>query len=208
MISLATAFSFFVTSVLLGYAPGPDIIFVLTISAVHGARAGLATMAGLLTGLWYHTALVSLGVAALIMASPVAFTVIKCAGALYLLWLARLAWKAAAVRAQGARPAFAGYAALYRRGIVMNITNPKVTLFFLALLPQFCDISRGSVGWQCFQLGLVFMLGTLVAFSSVALLSGRLFSRFSGTDRGQIILNRLSAVIFAGLAVLLFATEL
>lgn len=208
MISALTATSFFFTALLLGYAPGPDIIFVLAQSAVHGARAGLATMAGLVTGLCVHTALVSLGIAALIKASPLAFTLIKCAGAVYLLYLAWLSWKAAAVQHQGRPPDFPGYLALYRRGIIMNITNPKVTMFFLALLPQFCDPSRGSIGMQCLQLGLIFMAATVVAFSSVSLLAGRIFSRFNRTAKGQVILNKACTLIFVTLAVLLLVTEL
>ncbi|MDO5536054.1 MAG: LysE family translocator [Desulfovibrionaceae bacterium] len=208
MIELSTALSFFATALLLGYAPGPDIVFVLTQSALHGTRAGLATMCGLITGLCFHTALVSLGIAALIMASPLAFTLIKTAGACYLLWLAWLSWRAGAMRAGGERPPFAGYAALYRRGIIMNITNPKVTMFFLALLPQFCNPASGSVGLQCFELGLIFMLATAVAFGTTSVLAGRIFARFNQTDRGQIIMNRACALIFVTLAVLLLASSI
>lgn len=208
MISAATAISFFATALLLSFAPGPDIIFVLAQSAVHGARAGLATMAGLVTGLCVHTTIVSLGIAALIKASPVAFTLIKCAGAAYLLYLAWLSWKAAAVQHQGKTADFPGYFALYRRGIIMNITNPKVTMFFLALLPQFCDPARGSIAFQCLQLGLIFMAATVVAFSTVSLLAGRIFARFNRTAKGQMVLNKACTVIFVALAVLLLVSEL
>ena len=109
---------------------------------------------------------------------------------------------------QGKPPDFPGYLALYRRGIIMNITNPKVTMFFLALLPQFCDPARGSIGWQCFSLGLIFMLATVVAFSSVSVLSGRLFARFNRTAKGQVLLNKACALIFVTLAVLLLVAEL
>lgn len=207
MIELSTAISFFGTALLLGYAPGPDIVFVLTQSALYGTRAGLATMCGLITGLCFHTALVSLGVAALIQASPVAFTLIKTAGACYLLWLAWLSWKSGAMRTGSDKPPFIGYFALYRRGIIMNITNPKVTMFFLALLPQFCDPELGSVGLQCFELGLIFMLATAVAFGSTSLVAGRVFSRFNQTDRGQRVLNRACALIFVTLAVLLILSS-
>ncbi len=200
MISLDTAITFFCASVLLGYAPGPDIVFVLTQSAVHGTRAGLATMCGLITGLCFHTTLVSLGVAAIIVASPLLFQAVLYCGAGYLLWLAWHAWRAGAMRAAGERPPFVGYPALYRRGIIMNITNPKVTVFFLAMLPQFCRPEIGGVGLQCFQLGLIFMLGTLIAFGSVSVLAGRIFSRFNQSDRAQMILNKACAVIFVSLA--------
>lgn len=115
MISLTTALSFFGAALMLGFAPGPDIVFVLAQSAVYGARAGLATMCGLITGLCFHTTLVTVGVAALIQASPVAFTVLKAAGAAYLVYLAWLSWRAGAMRAGKTQNAFPGYAALYRR---------------------------------------------------------------------------------------------
>lgn len=110
MISLTTALSFFGAALMLGFAPGPDIVFVLAQSAVYGARAGLATMCGLVTGLCFHTTLVTVGVAALIQASPVAFTVLKAAGAAYLVYLAWLSWRAGAMRAGKTQNAFPGYA--------------------------------------------------------------------------------------------------
>lgn len=208
MISLTTALSFFGAALMLGFAPGPDIVFVLAQSAVYGARAGLATMCGLITGLCFHTTLVTVGVAALIQASPVAFTVLKAAGAAYLIYLAWLSWRAGAMRAGKTQNAFPGYAALYRRGILMNITNPKVSIFFLAFLPQFCDPARGNVGMQCLALGIIFMLATAVAFTSVSLLAGRIFSRFNSKPEGQVIMHKICAVIFLGLAVLLLTARI
>ena len=208
MISLTTALSFFGAALMLVFAPGPDIVCVLAQSAVYGARAGLATMCGLITGLCFHTTLVTVGVAALIQASPVAFTVLKAAGAAYLVYLAWLSWRAGAMRAGKTQNAFPGYAALYRRGILMNITNPKVSIFFLAFLPQFCDPARGNVGMQCLALGIIFMLATAVAFTSVSLLAGRIFSRFNSKPEGQVIMHKICAVIFLGLAVLLLTARI
>lgn len=207
LITLPVALTFFTTALLLAYAPGPDIVFVLAQSAVHGPRAGLSTMAGLVTGLCFHTLIVSVGIAALIIASPVAFTLLKGAGAAYLLYLAWLSWRAAAMQTSSQRPAFPGCFALYRRGIIMNITNPKVSIFFLAFLPQFCDPARGSVALQCVLFGLIFMLAAAIAFTSISLLAGRIFSRFNSTARGQIILNKVCAGVFVTLAVLLLTTH-
>ncbi len=209
MIELSTALSFFATAILLAYAPGPDIVFVLSQSALHGAKAGLATMCGLIMGLCFHTALVSFGVAALIQASTVAFTIIKTAGACYLLWLARLAWKASALqKADSHKPPFIGYRTLFCRGIIMSISNPKVTMFFLALLPQFCKPELGSIGLQCFQLGLVFIMASVIAFTTVSFLAGRIFARFNQTARGQLILNKACAVIFVSMALLLLLSSI
>lgn len=149
MLSPEVLLTFFAASLLLGIAPGPDNIFVLTQSAVYGVRAGLVTTLGLVTGLCVHTTAVALGVAAIFQTSPLAFTILKCAGAAYLLYLAWMSFRAGALLAHtpGGGAAFPGYAALYRRGIVMNVTNPKVTLFFLAFLPS--SAIRHWAGWSC-----------------------------------------------------------
>lgn len=207
LLTLPVIATFFTSAILLAYAPGPDIVFVMAQSAVHGPKAGLSTMLGLVTGLCFHTIIVAVGVAALILASPLAFTLLKVAGAAYLVYLAWLSWRAAAMQTSEEKPHFPGCWALYRRGIIMNITNPKVSIFFLAFLPQFCDPARGSVAAQCVLLGLLFMLAALIAFTSVSLLAGRVFSRFNSTARGQVILNRACAVIFVSLAVLLLTTH-
>ncbi|MDO5484345.1 MAG: LysE family translocator [Desulfovibrionaceae bacterium] len=206
MLSPESLLAFFAASLLLGIAPGPDIIFVLTQSAVYGARAGLATTLGLITGLCVHTAAVALGVAAVFQTSPLAFTALKCAGAAYLLRLAWLSFRAGASLAhlpKGEAPPFPGYAALYRRGIVMNVTNPKVSLFFLAFLPQFCEPALGDPARQVLLLGLVFMLATLLVFSTTALLGGRLAPLFNRSRRGQMLTHRGAGLVFVLLALAL-----
>lgn len=206
--------AFFVAALLLGIAPGPDNIFVLTQSALFGTTAGMVTTLGLVTGLCVHTTAVALGVAAIFQTSALAFTLLKTAGAGYLLWLAWLSFRAGASTekiAQGdggnAGAAFPGYMALYRRGIVMNVTNPKVSLFFLAFLPQFCDPARGSVAVQVLILGALFMLATIVVFWTVAALGGRLAVWFNSSQRGQIIMQRVAGSIFVAMAAALLLSS-
>ena len=206
--------AFFVAALLLGIAPGPDNIFVLTQSALFGTTAGMVTTLGLVTGLCVHTTAVALGVAAIFQTSALAFTLLKTAGAGYLLWLAWLSFRAGACTekiAQGdggnAGAAFPGYMALYRRGIVMNVTNPKVSLFFLAFLPQFCDPARGSVAVQVLILGALFMLATIVVFWTVAALGGRLAVWFNQSQRGQIIMQRVAGSIFVAMAAALLLSS-
>lgn len=143
MLPVETLGAFFAASVVMGLAPGPDILFVLTQSALYGARAGFATTCGLITGLFVHITAVSLGVAALFQSSETAFNVLKFAGAAYLLYLAWLSFRSGTSKAALQKAQFPGYGTLYRRGVIMNITNPKVTLFFLAFLPQFADPRAG-----------------------------------------------------------------
>lgn len=218
MLPLDVLLAFFATALLLGIAPGPDNIFVLTQSALYGVGAGVVTTMGLVTGLCVHTSAVALGIAAIFQTSPLAFTLLKTAGAGYLLWLAWLSFRAGAsanvdtgqpagegdATAQQAEAAlntgFPGYASLYRRGIVMNVTNPKVSLFFLAFLPQFCDPSKGSVALQVLSLGAIFMLATIVVFWTVAALGGRLALWFNRSPRGQILIQRVAGCVFVTLA--------
>ncbi|WP_165077450.1 MULTISPECIES: LysE family translocator [unclassified Desulfovibrio] len=214
MLSPEVAGAFFAAALVLSIAPGPDNIFVLTQSALYGAAAGMVTTLGLATGLCFHTTAVALGVAVIFRSSPTAFWVLKILGACYLLYLAWLAFRSGAALARvpegaddaGGAASFPGYGALYRRGILMNVTNPKVCLFFLAFLPQFCEPERGSIPLQVVLLGALFILATLLVFFSVALLGGRLARRFNASRRGQILINRLAGLVFLGLAVALLAT--
>lgn len=200
MIPFATLALFFAASVALALAPGPDNIFVLTQSALHGRRAGLLVTLGLCTGLLVHTTVVALGVAAIFQTSPLAFTALKVAGAAYLLYLA---WKCFGAGASGLSNQVAQRPtnpALYARGIVMNITNPKVAIFFLAFLPQFTAPARGSLTLQMLSLGAVFMLATLLIFGGIAWCAGYLGEWLKRSERAQRLINRIAGGIFLLLA--------
>jgi len=207
MIPIETLATFFATSVLLALAPGPDNIFVLTQSALHGRLSGLLVTFGLCTGLLVHTAAVALGVAALFQASAVAFTALKLCGAAYLLYLAWGALRAGAAAIESGSNSGLSPGRLYRRGIIMNITNPKVSIFFLAFLPQFADPNRGSLALQMIFLGGVFILATILIFGSIALLAGSIGNWLSRSDRAQIVMNRIAGLVFVGLALKLVTTQ-
>ena len=192
--------AFVVASFILGVAPGPDNLFVLVQSATYGARAGLWVVAGLLTGLVIQTLAVALGVAAIVAASPMLFWAIKIAGASYLVYLAVMAWRAGGVQ-EGRTLATTDALALWRRGVIMNITNPKVLIFFLAFFPQFLvQNSDVPIVVQMIVLGITFMLTTSVVFGGVALGAGVLADKLR-TPKVQFYLNKTAAVIFVGLAV-------
>lgn len=225
MPSLHTLSTFFGVAVLLALTPGPDNLFVLVQSAQRGWRAGMAVVLGLCLGLVVHTAAVALGLAALFAASPTAFTALKFCGAAYLAWLAWQALRAPAgvVQEQGQDVAGAGDAArgvqepttapqaapgavpglvrMVGRGMLMNLTNPKVLIFFLAFLPQFTDPARGSVAAQTMVLGLVFMLATLLVFGTIACFSGAFGALLQRSARARTALNRVAGLVFLGLAV-------
>lgn len=201
MLPLESLTAFFGIAVLLSLTPGPDNLFVLMQSAIWGRKAGLFVVLGLCTGLMGHTAAVALGLAALFAASPVAFTVLKLAGAAYLAYLAWQILRAPVHAEDGQRPAPMKTLALYRRGIVMNLTNPKVLLFFFAFLPQFTSPKLGPVGWQTVQLGAVFMLATLLVFGAIAFFSGAFGELLQRSVTAKRWLNRIAALVFVGLAV-------
>jgi len=163
---------FLVASALLTIAPGPDIVYVLTRGVSQGRRAGLAAAAGFATGCIFHTLLAALGVAALIRSSPLAFDIVRYAGAAYLVWIGVQALRhrdSFSVAGAGEAKALA---AIYRQSVIGNALNPKVTLFFLSFLPQFVNAGAGHVGWQMALLGAIFMAQTLAIFGAVALFSG------------------------------------
>jgi threonine/homoserine/homoserine lactone efflux protein len=191
---------FFAASVALALAPGPDNIFVLTQSALHGRLAGVLVTLGLCTGLLVHTTAVALGVAAIFRTSALAFNLLKGVGAAYLLYLAWQAFRAGGADVSSQADVSLSGGKLYARGIVMNVTNPKVAIFFLAFLPQFADPSRGALALQMLMLGAVFMLATLIVFGAIAWAAGYLGDWLKRSRRAQVAMNRIAATVFVGLA--------
>ena len=198
---------FISASLALAVAPGPDNLFVLSQSALFGSRSGLLVTLGLCTGLLLHIAAATLGVAAIFQTSPLAFNLLKAVGAAYLVFLAVQAFRAGAAGLEAGPHSASGARALYFRGIIMNVTNPKVALFFLAFLPQFTDGARGSVALQMLLLGSFFMVSTLLVFGAVACFAGYLGDRLQRSDALQKTLNRVAGTIFIGLAVRLLMAE-
>lgn len=207
MISLETIAIFFSASVALGLAPGPDNIFVLTQSALHGRAAGLFVTIGLCTGLLVHTAAVSLGVAAVFASSALAFNLLKILGAVYLLYLAWQAFRAGASGTMQNGSSSVSFRRLYVRGIIMNVTNPKVAIFFLAFLPQFADPSRGPLALQLMSFGAIFIVATLMVFGAIAGFAGSIGDWLKGSPRAEIVMNRVAGTVFAALALRLATSE-
>lgn len=201
MLPFETLIAFFGIAVMLALTPGPDNIFVLMQSAIWGRKAGMIVVLGLCTGLLVHTTAVAIGLAAVFAGSPIAFTVLKLAGAAYLVYLA---WQIlrTPVHADATKPQLEplGPGALYRRGIIMNLSNPKVLLFFFAFLPQFTHPAAGRVGLQTAQLGAAFILAALLVFGAIAFFSGIFGQLLQRSVTARRWLNRLAGFVFLGLA--------
>lgn len=197
--------SFTIAAAVLAVAPGPDNLFVLLQSAMYGARAGIFVTLGLCVGVFIQTMLAAFGVAAIVAASPTLLMIIQFAGAAYLLYLAWGAWRAPVgnsdAQSEKKYPRLTNFQ-LWRRGILMNITNPKVLIFFLAFFPQFIvkGATENQVMVQMLIMGLTFLVCTLVVFSAIAWCAGTLADRLR-SPKVQNILNKASSVIFTLLAV-------
>ncbi|MEJ6008129.1 LysE family translocator [Paucibacter sp. AS339] len=211
MLTLDTALTFFTLALLLGYTPGPDNVFVLMQSAMQGRRAGFYVVLGLCTGLLVHSAAIALGLAAVFAASALAFTVLKLLGAAYLAYLAYQVLRAPVGPLAEQAQLRLSPLKMYSRGVVMNLTNPKVVFFFLALLPQFVDdaatAQKGPVAWQIAQLGLIFIVATLISFGSITYFAGALSQVLKRSTRAQRGLNWLAGTVFIGLALRLALAE-
>lgn len=207
MLPIETVLAFVTASVLLALAPGPDNIFVLTQSAISGRLSGILVTLGLCTGLIFHTLAVAIGVSVIFQVSALAFTGLKIAGACYLLYLAYQTFRASATEINGNNDKHLTSKELYRRGIFMNITNPKVAIFFMAFLPQFTNPEFGSIPMQMIQLGILFLFSALVVFSTIAIVAGFLREWLVKSPGAQKIINRFASLIFVGLAMKLIVTE-
>jgi threonine/homoserine/homoserine lactone efflux protein len=182
----------------LNLTPGPDMLYVAARGASEGRAAGVASALGISAGTLVHIALVAAGLAALLAAVPVAYTVVRLAGAAYLVWLGlRALLRPAGLTERTLEPASRW--AVFRQGVVTNVLNPKVALFFLAFLPQFVDPSRGSPALQVLALGLIFnTTGTLVNLA-VGLGASGAAGRLRRSERAAKALERATGALFVAL---------
>lgn len=201
MLPIESLIAFSIASTLLALTPGPDNVFVLMQSALYGKKTGLFVTFGLCSGLVVHTTAVAFGVAAIFQASEVAFTVLKLFGGAYLAYLAWQAFRASSSELDSSTSNLRSVGELYRRGIIMNVTNPKVSIFFLAFLPQFSSPANGDLAPQIFLLGGIFMLAALIVFSGIAVAAGQLGGWLQNSPKAQIYLNRVAGTVFTALAI-------
>jgi threonine/homoserine/homoserine lactone efflux protein len=192
---------FIVAALALLLTPGPAVLYIVTRSVDQGRRAGIVSMLGVHVGTLVHIAAAAAGLSALLAASALGFSVVKYAGAGYLVYLG--------IRRLMDRPDTS--ASVDRReprlrrafldGVVVNVLNPKTALFFLAFLPQFVDVSRGRVGGQVLVLGLVFVLLGLVTDGTYALTAGTAAQWLRGHPRFLGGGRWLSGGVYIGLGV-------
>ncbi|MGE4575553.1 MAG: LysE family translocator [Candidatus Pseudothioglobus sp.] len=203
ILSTETIIAFVTASVVLSLVPGPDNIFVMSHSALKGWKIGFYTTLGLCTGLIAHTVLVAIGVSVIFQTSAIAFNGLKIIGAFYLLYLAWLSVQNKELNLGGTDKDSTNRS-YYFTGVIMNLTNPKVALFFLVFLPQFVNTSNDNVSIQISLLGLLFILSALCVFTSIAYLASFLEDILKKSKTVNKNLNILAASIYFALAINLF----
>ena len=191
--------AFFAAAFLLNIAPGPDMLYVIGRSIGQGRRAGTVSALGVFVGCLVHIFVAAVGLAALLRSSPVAYSIVRYAGAAYLVYLGVrvLLERSSTLEAPEVQSAPLGR--IFTQGVVTNVLNPKVALFFLAFLPQFIQPQRGSVALQIIVLGLIFDVGGTLVNLAVAQAGGRLgdaIKRHSGLARLQ---KWFTGAVFVGL---------
>ena len=199
---LETLISFTIATSILAFSPGPDNIFVLTQSIVNGKKYGLATVFGLISGCLVHTTLLAFGVSAIIKESENLFFVIKLFGAIYLLYLSYKVYKSDAniVLSNNTIPKKTT-TQLFKQGFIMNVLNPKVSIFFLAFFPGFLFSDSISTVLQFYVLGLLFMLVSLIIFSLIALLAGAISETIKKNNKIGFYLKWTQIVVFIAIAI-------
>jgi threonine/homoserine/homoserine lactone efflux protein len=194
--------SFVFAVTLLAISPGPDNVFVLMQSVIYGKKYGLATILGLMTGCIIHTIFLAVGISAIIKNNSNLFFAIKLFGALYLLFLAYKVYNSSSEISFSAdkiekKSSFQ----LFKIGFIMNVLNPKVTIFFLALFPGFLFTEKLSISLQFFILGTLFILVSSVVFSCIALLGGTISEKIKTSKKIGIWLQWIQILVFIGIAV-------
>jgi threonine/homoserine/homoserine lactone efflux protein len=196
-----TTFALFCAAALaLIVVPGPAVTYVVTQSLDKGRSAGLVSAVGVACGGLVHVVAATAGLSALIASSASAFTVVKLAGAAYLiaLGLLRLAGRGEG-DAEGLEPAHVPTRRLFWHGALVNVLNPKTALFFLAFLPQFVDPARGPVALQAALLGAVFVALATLSDSTYAVVAAALADRVRGSRRARQVKRYVSGSIFVAL---------
>jgi len=186
---------------LLTIMPGPDIIYVLVQSATNGKKYGIATSLGLVSGIIVHTSLVAFGVSAIIKQSENIYFIIKLFGAIYLLYLAYITYKSNDEVLLNTKAEKKGLMKLFKQGFIMNVLNPKVSIFFLAFFPGFLYSSTQSTIIQFYVLGGLFMLQALIIFSMVSILSGNFASYLKAHPKFNTNIKWFKILVFVGIAI-------
>ena len=190
----------------LNITPGPDMLYTIGRSVSQGRAAGVISALGISAGTMFHIAAVTLGLSAFLNAVPTAYMAIRIAGGVYLIYLGARALQSAGKESDEPAIKSASMSRIFAQGVITNVLNPKVALFFLAFLPQFTDPSKGHVGRQILILGLLFNLSGTIVNVLIAWFAGALTSRARESSTTTRWLQRITGTVFIGLGLRLITT--
>jgi threonine/homoserine/homoserine lactone efflux protein len=194
--------AFAVASLALLVVPGPSVLYIVTRSMDQGRAAGLVSVLGIHTGSIVHVAAAALGLSAILASSALSYGIVKYAGAAYLVWLGIRAIRSRGEeRAEVAGGKSHSLGRIYAQGVVVNVLNPKTALFFLAFLPQFVDVSKGSVPMQIVLLGITFILLGFVSDGTYAIVSAGVSRRLAARPRTGMLRRWLPGLTLIALGI-------
>lgn len=202
MVDLTVLPGFIAVILLFLIPPGPDMAYMLAVGLQGGRRPALKAILGIGTGMAVYAAAVVAGVGHIAESHPALFDALKLAGAIYLSWLAFVTWRHAHDAVEG--PDEIREKSWYTRGLVVSATNPKIMLFFLAVLPQFIGGAE-TVSLQLAMLGAVNVATEMVLYGSLGMFAGAFNSRFAKRRNSQALLNYVASAVYAGLAAVVVA---
>ncbi len=193
--------AFAAAATVLALTPGPDMAYVAARTLAGGRSQGVAAAFGVLAGIVVHTIFASVGLSSLFQHSQLAFDIVKYCGAAYLVWLAVRMWRESGAQEAARVGTSSGLARVFSEGMLTNLLNPKVALFFLALLPQFVAAHKGGVASQMIVLGLTMIAIGVIVLLGVVFMTARAGIAARGSTRVGPWLRRITALLFVGLAV-------
>jgi len=200
---------FLTTALALNIAPGPDLLYILTKTMANGKKVGIASSLGVCTGALFHVFLAAFGLSAIIASSAIAFTIVKIIGACYLLYLAYQSFRSSGTNldiSTSKEPKETPFSA-FKQGILIDILNPKVAIFFMAFLPQFIRNDHGSVPFQLLYLGLIIVVIAIVVEVVYVLVASKLTEKVRGSKKISMWLDRVVGTVFLALGIKLATTS-
>jgi threonine/homoserine/homoserine lactone efflux protein len=199
--------SFVIATATLAISPGPDNIFVLIQSITYGKKQGMAVVFGLLSGCIIHTSFVAFGLSSLIQSNVKFLFILKLLGAGYMLYLAYRVFKSSkTINTNAIATKRKSLIDLFKQGFIMNVINPKVSIFFMAFFPAFLFSKTQSLVLQFFILGFLFMVTSLLIFSTLVFFSSSVGAALKSNNRYGAVLNWSQIAVFLGIAIFIVLT--
>ena len=203
----AILISFIIATATLAISPGPDNIFVLIQSITYGKKQGMAIVFGLMSGCVIHTTLVAFGLSTFIKSNTELLFVLKLLGAGYMLYLAYSVFKSTDLINTNTQTESKSVDTLFKQGFIMNVINPKVSIFFMAFFPAFLFSETHSLVLQFYALGVLFMTTSFLIFSMLVFFSSSLGSVLKSDSRFGVVLKWAQITVFLGIAIFIVITN-